>query len=82
MLQISDIRILVIVCIRLFLLQKPPVKTTTGVLECPLGNTRLHVAKLFTALMATENAKVYETLVELGTFQTLLVSKICSNDTF
>lgn len=51
---------------------KPPVKTTTGVLECPVGITRLHVAKLFTTLMATENVKVYEALVELGTFQTLL----------
>ncbi|XP_076169433.1 phosphatase 6 regulatory subunit 1-like protein fmt isoform X2 [Ptiloglossa arizonensis] len=51
---------------------KPPVKTTAGVLECPLGNTRIHVAKLFTALMTVENVKIYETLVELGTFQTLL----------
>ncbi|XP_076622482.1 phosphatase 6 regulatory subunit 1-like protein fmt isoform X1 [Colletes latitarsis] len=51
---------------------KPPVKTTAGMLECPLGNTRIHVAKLFTALMTTENVKIYETLVELGTFQTLL----------
>ncbi|KOX78430.1 Serine/threonine-protein phosphatase 6 regulatory subunit 3 [Melipona quadrifasciata] len=51
---------------------KPPVKTTTGVLECPVGITRLHVAKLFTTLMATENVKVYEALIELGTFQTLL----------
>ncbi|XP_017753161.1 PREDICTED: serine/threonine-protein phosphatase 6 regulatory subunit 3 isoform X2 [Eufriesea mexicana] len=51
---------------------KPPVKTTTGVLECPVGLTRLHVAKLFTTLMTTENVKVYEALVELGTFQTLL----------
>lgn len=51
---------------------KPPVKTTTGILECPLGNTRIHVAKLFTALMSTENGKILETLVELGTFQTLL----------
>ncbi|XP_076764338.1 phosphatase 6 regulatory subunit 1-like protein fmt [Xylocopa sonorina] len=51
---------------------KTPVKITTGVLECPVGITRLHVAKLFVALMATENVKVYETLVELGTFNTLL----------
>ncbi|XP_017892342.1 serine/threonine-protein phosphatase 6 regulatory subunit 3 isoform X2 [Ceratina calcarata] len=51
---------------------KPPVKTTLGVLECPVGITRLHVAKLFVTLMATDNEKIYETLVELGTFQTLL----------
>lgn len=63
-------------------LQKPPVKTTTGVLECPVGITRLHVAKLFTTLMTTENVKVYEALVELGTFQTLLVSKFHNNKYF
>ncbi|XP_012342045.1 serine/threonine-protein phosphatase 6 regulatory subunit 3 isoform X1 [Apis florea] len=51
---------------------KPPVKTTTGVLECPFGFTRLLVTKLFATLMATENVKIYEALVELGTFQTLL----------
>ncbi|XP_076286850.1 phosphatase 6 regulatory subunit 1-like protein fmt [Lasioglossum baleicum] len=51
---------------------KPPVKTTVGVLECPLGNTRIHVAKLFAALLTVENVKIYETLIELGTFQTLL----------
>nr|XP_003708528.1 PREDICTED: serine/threonine-protein phosphatase 6 regulatory subunit 3 isoform X1 [Megachile rotundata]XP_012152984.1 PREDICTED: serine/threonine-protein phosphatase 6 regulatory subunit 3 isoform X1 [Megachile rotundata] len=51
---------------------KPAVKTTAGELKCPLGNTRLHVAKLFTTLMTTENVKIYESLVELGTFQTLL----------
>ncbi|XP_033328291.2 phosphatase 6 regulatory subunit 1-like protein fmt [Megalopta genalis] len=51
---------------------KPPVKTTAGILDCPLGNTRIHVAKLFAALLTVENVKIYETLVELGTFQTLL----------
>ncbi|KOC61525.1 Serine/threonine-protein phosphatase 6 regulatory subunit 3 [Habropoda laboriosa] len=50
----------------------PPVKTTTGVLECPVGITRLHVTKLFTTLMATECVGIYETLIDLGTFQTLL----------
>lgn len=43
-------------------------------LECPFGFTRLLVTKLFATLMATENVKIYEALVELGTFQTLLVS--------
>lgn len=51
---------------------KAPVITTAGVLECPLGITRLHVAKLLMALLSTENLKIHETLVELGTFQTLL----------
>ncbi|XP_071649617.1 serine/threonine-protein phosphatase 6 regulatory subunit 3 isoform X3 [Temnothorax longispinosus] len=51
---------------------KPAVKTTVGLLECPLGNTRLHVAKLLSALLATENLKIHESLENLGTFQTLL----------
>lgn len=54
-------------------IQKPAVKTTVGLLECPLGNTRLHVAKLLSALLATENLKIHESLENLGTFQTLLV---------
>ncbi|XP_034947653.1 serine/threonine-protein phosphatase 6 regulatory subunit 3 [Chelonus insularis] len=51
---------------------KPPVKTTVGLLESPLGNTRLHIAKLFTALLSTENIKVFQRMSELETFQTLL----------
>ncbi|CAL1686532.1 unnamed protein product [Lasius platythorax] len=51
---------------------KPAVKTTIGLLECPLGNTRLHVAKLLSALLSTENIKIHESLANLGTFQTLL----------
>ncbi|XP_046411016.1 serine/threonine-protein phosphatase 6 regulatory subunit 3 isoform X1 [Neodiprion fabricii] len=51
---------------------KPAVKTTAGRLELPLGNTRLHVAKLLVALLSTENAQVRETLADLGTFQVLL----------
>ncbi|XP_011266913.1 serine/threonine-protein phosphatase 6 regulatory subunit 3 isoform X2 [Camponotus floridanus] len=50
---------------------KPAVKTTIGLLECPLGNTRLHVAKLLSALLSTENLKIHESLANLGTFQTL-----------
>lgn len=51
-------------------------------LECPVGITRLYVAKLFTTLMATENVKVYEALVGLGTFQTLLVSEFNNHSKF
>ncbi|XP_012222165.1 serine/threonine-protein phosphatase 6 regulatory subunit 3 isoform X2 [Linepithema humile] len=51
---------------------KPAVKTTVGLLECPLGNTRLHVAKLLSALLSTESLKIHESLANLGTFQTLL----------
>ncbi|XP_051166399.1 serine/threonine-protein phosphatase 6 regulatory subunit 3 isoform X2 [Leptopilina boulardi] len=59
---------------------KPPVDTTVGLLEVPLGNTRLHVIKLFVALISTEkliektvsNFPTIEKLMELGTFQILL----------
>ncbi|XP_046827950.1 serine/threonine-protein phosphatase 6 regulatory subunit 3 isoform X1 [Vespa crabro] len=51
---------------------KPAVRTTAGVLDCPLGKTRLHVARLLMALLSTENVKIHEALVDLGTFQTLL----------
>lgn len=51
---------------------KPSVKTTAGFLECPLGNTRLHVARLFTALLSNENFNVYKKLQELNTFKILL----------
>ncbi|XP_011329157.1 serine/threonine-protein phosphatase 6 regulatory subunit 3 isoform X2 [Ooceraea biroi] len=51
---------------------KPAVKTTVGLLECPLGNTRLHVAKLINGLLWTENMKIHESLANLGTFQILL----------
>ncbi|XP_011313946.1 serine/threonine-protein phosphatase 6 regulatory subunit 3 isoform X2 [Fopius arisanus] len=57
------------------LLNPPPkaaVRTTAGLLEKPLGNTRLHIAKLLSALLATENVNVFQKLAELGTFQTLL----------
>lgn len=49
-------------------------------MEVPLGNTRLHVIKLFVALISTEkliektvsNFPTIEKLMELGTFQILL----------
>ncbi|XP_063987263.1 serine/threonine-protein phosphatase 6 regulatory subunit 3 isoform X2 [Diachasmimorpha longicaudata] len=51
---------------------KPAVRTTAGVLDKPLGNTRLHIAKLVAALLSAENIDVFQKLAELGTFQTLL----------
>ncbi|XP_015119641.1 serine/threonine-protein phosphatase 6 regulatory subunit 3 isoform X2 [Diachasma alloeum] len=57
------------------LLNPPPkaaVRTTAGVLDKPLGNTRLHIAKLLAALLSAESTNVFQKLAELGTFQTLL----------
>ncbi|XP_069705190.1 serine/threonine-protein phosphatase 6 regulatory subunit 3 isoform X2 [Periplaneta americana] len=51
---------------------KPPVKTTAGTLDPPFGNTRLQVAKLFAALVATNNAEINRELANLGTIEVLL----------
>jgi hypothetical protein len=65
--------ILLDVSLKISIMQKPAVRTTVGLLECPLGNTRLHVAKLINGLLWTENWKIHESLANLGTFQILLV---------
>lgn len=52
--------------------QKSPIKMTCGVVDPPLGNTRLHVIKLIAALISTHNSKVNKQLSELGTIQVLL----------
>jgi serine/threonine-protein phosphatase 6 regulatory subunit 3 len=49
------------------------VKTTVGTLDPPLGNTRLQVAKLFAALLATNSADVNKEIASLGTTEVLLV---------
>ncbi|KAJ9574671.1 hypothetical protein L9F63_008203, partial [Diploptera punctata] len=51
---------------------KSPVKTTAGTLDPPLGNTRLQVAKLIAALVATNNPDVNKELANLGTIEVLL----------
>ena len=59
-----------------FVFQKPSVKTTVGTLDPPLGNTRLQVAKLFAALVATNNPDVNTELANLGAIEVLLVRLI------
>ncbi|XP_067001625.1 serine/threonine-protein phosphatase 6 regulatory subunit 3 isoform X2 [Anabrus simplex] len=51
---------------------KPAVKTTAGLLDPPLGNTRLHVTKLLASLLATNNSEVNKELAHLGTVEVLL----------
>lgn len=51
--------------------------TTLGVLEEPLGNTRLHVARLVASLLYTSSAShavVAQELCRLSTMDLLLVS--------
>ncbi|CAE1307134.1 Serine/threonine-protein phosphatase 6 regulatory subunit 3-A,Serine/threonine-protein phosphatase 6 regulatory subunit 3-B,Serine/threonine-protein phosphatase 6 regulatory subunit 3,Serine/threonine-protein phosphatase 6 regulatory subunit 1,Serine/threonine-protein phosphatase 6 regulatory subunit 2 [Acanthosepion pharaonis] len=60
------------------LLQNPPkprycaMPTTIGVLEPPLGNTRLQIAKLITALIQTNSHSVNVELANSGTIGVLL----------
>ncbi|KAM9824234.1 serine/threonine-protein phosphatase 6 regulatory subunit 2a [Neosynchiropus ocellatus] len=58
------------------LLMDPPKKsailTTVGVLEQPLGNARLHVARLVAALLQTNAPNICQELCNLGTMDLLL----------
>ena len=47
--------------------------TTVGVLDPPLGNTRLQVVKLFCALVQCNDAKTNREFATLKTFSTLMV---------
>lgn len=53
-------------------LQKKAIETTFGVLEQPLGNTRLQVTKLLAAVISANNADVMQELIGLETMQVLL----------
>lgn len=58
------------------LLLEPPKKesllTTFGVLDPPLGNTRLHVVKLFASLMHANNPSVNQELMDLNVLSTMM----------
>ncbi|XP_054656096.1 serine/threonine-protein phosphatase 6 regulatory subunit 2a isoform X2 [Dunckerocampus dactyliophorus] len=58
------------------LLLDPPKKgailTTVGVLDQPLGNARLHVARLVAALLQTTSPSICQELCNLGTMDLLL----------
>ncbi|XP_061124592.1 serine/threonine-protein phosphatase 6 regulatory subunit 2a isoform X7 [Syngnathus typhle] len=58
------------------LLLDPPKKgailTTVGVLDQPLGNARLHVARLVAALLQTTSPSICQELCDLGTMDLLL----------
>nr|XP_057923272.1 serine/threonine-protein phosphatase 6 regulatory subunit 2a isoform X2 [Doryrhamphus excisus] len=58
------------------LLLDPPKKgailTTVGVLDQPLGNARLHVARLVAALLQTTSPSICQQLCNLGTMDLLL----------
>lgn len=53
--------------------QKSAILTTVGVLEQPLGNARLHVARLVAALLQTSDPSICQGLCNLSTMDVLLV---------
>ena len=55
-------------------LQKAAILTTIGVLEEPLGNARLHGARLVAALLHTHTPSINQELCRLNTMGLLLVS--------
>lgn len=54
-------------------MQKSAILTTVGVLEEPLGNARLHVARLVAALLQTSAPSICQELCRLTTMDLLLV---------
>lgn len=61
----------------LLCLQKKAILTTIGVLEEPLGNARLHGARLMAALLHTNTPGINQELCRLNTMDLLLVSQRC-----
>ena len=56
--------------------QRQAMQTTFGLLQPPLGNVRLHVAKLVSALLLTNVHGVNVELASLGTLELLWVSYV------
>lgn len=54
-------------------MQKSAILTTVGVLEQPLGNARLHVARLVASLLQTSDTSICQELCKLNTMDLLLV---------
>ncbi|XP_060111392.1 serine/threonine-protein phosphatase 6 regulatory subunit 1 isoform X2 [Heteronotia binoei] len=52
--------------------KKEPLQTTWGILDPPLGNTRLHVVKLLASSLGTDNAALRDEIIELGAVNTML----------
>ncbi|XP_013928300.1 PREDICTED: serine/threonine-protein phosphatase 6 regulatory subunit 1-like, partial [Thamnophis sirtalis] len=52
--------------------KKEAMQTTWGVLDPPLGNTRLHVVKLLASSLGTNNTALQDEIIELGVLDTML----------
>ncbi|KAF7238883.1 Serine/threonine-protein phosphatase 6 regulatory subunit 1 [Varanus komodoensis] len=53
--------------------KKEALQTTWGILDPPLGNTRLHVVKLLASSLGTNNAALLDEIIELGALDTMLL---------
>lgn len=58
---------------KLFLPQKSVMKTTWGVLDPPVGNTRLNVIRLISSLLQTNTSSINGDLMELNSIGVILV---------
>jgi serine/threonine-protein phosphatase 6 regulatory subunit 3 len=54
--------------------QRPPIHTSAGLINKPLGATRLEVVHLIRALLSSNNPELNVKLVELKTVPILIVS--------
>ncbi|XP_063157248.1 serine/threonine-protein phosphatase 6 regulatory subunit 1 isoform X4 [Candoia aspera] len=52
--------------------KKEALQTTWGILDPPLGNTRLHVVKLLASSLGTNNTALRDEIIELGALDTML----------
>lgn len=52
-------------------------KTTWGVLDPPVGNTRLNVIRLISSLLQTNMSSVNQELIELNSIGVILVRTFC-----
>lgn len=58
----------------IFFNQKTVLNTTWGVLDPPVGNTRLNVVRLVTSLLQTNTHIINQELIALNTLGVILVS--------
>lgn len=61
--------------VTVLLLQKTVMKTTWGVLDPPVGNTRLNVVRLVASLLQTNTHIINTELINLNTLGVILVSR-------
>lgn len=56
--------------------QKNMMKTTWGVLDPPVGNTRLNVVRLVASLLQSNTHSINTELINLNTLEVILVSTV------